>query len=53
MRIKYARKVTFFMWLLYVQLLRGQKRNGLACAAMICPPELPIDEARNEAPRRY
>ena len=40
----------FFMWLLHVQLLEGQNRNGLACVVMICPPELPIDdEARNEA----
>jgi len=38
------------MWLLYLQLLVWQNRNGLACAVMICPPELPInDEARNEA----
>jgi len=38
------------MWLLYVQLLEGQNRNGVACAVMICPPELPInDEGRNVA----
>jgi len=38
------------MWLLYVQLLGGQNRNGLACAVVICPPQLPTDdEARNEA----
>jgi len=38
------------MWLLYVQLLRGQNRYGLVCAVMINPPELPInDETRNES----
>jgi len=50
--MKYARKFSFFiMWLLYVQLLRGEKnRCGLVCAVMSNPPEMPInDEARNEA----
>jgi len=38
------------MWLLYVQLLAGQNRYGRACAVIINPPELPInDEDRNEA----
>jgi len=42
--------VRFIMWLLYVQLLRGQNRYGLVCAVMINPPELPInDETRNES----
>jgi len=49
MRIKYERKCSFFMWLLYVQLLGGQNKYGVVCAVMINPPELPIkDEARNE-----
>jgi len=38
------------MWLLYVQLLGGKNRYGLACAVMINPAELPVnDQARNEA----
>jgi len=45
-----TKSLVFFMWLSYVQLLGGQNRNGLVCAIMICPPELPInDEGRNEA----
>jgi len=49
--MKYAGKLSFFvMWLLYVQLLVGQKRYGLVWAVMINLPELPInDEARNDA----
>jgi len=43
MRMKYARNLSFFiMWLLYVQLLRGQNRYGIMWALMINPPELPI-----------
>jgi len=39
------------MWLLYVELLRGQNRYGLVCAVVINSSELaPINnEARNEA----
>jgi len=52
MRIKYGRKPPFFiMWLLYVQLLGGQNRYGLVLAVMINPPELPNDEAQNDAHR--
>jgi len=51
MRIKYARKFSFFvMWLLYVQLLSRKNIYGLVWAIMINPSDLPIDdEARNEA----
>ena len=51
MRMKYARKLSFFiMWLLDVQLLRGNKRYGPVWGVMINPLEMPInDEARNEA----
>jgi len=38
------------MWLLYVELLKGQNRYGLVCAVIINPSELPINnDARNEA----
>jgi len=48
---KDARKLMFvIMWLLHVQLLKGQNRFGLVRAVTINPPELPIiDEARNDA----
>jgi len=50
MRKNYARRFSFFMWLLYVQVLGEQNRYGLVCAIIIELPELPInDEARNEA----
>ena len=38
------------MWMLYAQLLGGQKRYGLVWTVIINPPELPInDESRNDA----
>jgi len=50
MRVKYARKPFFIVWLLQVELLGGQNRYGLAWAVIINPPKLPInDEARNDA----
>ena len=50
MRTNYARKFSFFMRLLYVQLLGEENRYGLVCAVVINPPELPTDDdARNEA----
>jgi len=50
MRIKYARKLSFFiMWLLYVQLPSRKNRYGLVWTITINPHELPIDdEARKK-----
>jgi len=50
MRIKYARKSSFYHVAVICTISGGQNRYGLVCAAVINPPELPIyDEARNEA----
>jgi len=49
MRIKYARKFSFFYVAVICKTTGGQNRYGLVCAVMINSPELPInDEARNE-----
>jgi len=50
MRMKYARKFSFFYVAVKCTIAVGKNRYGLVCAVMINPLELPInDEARNEA----
>jgi len=49
MRIKYARKFSFFHVAVKCTIAGGQNRHGLVYTVMINPLQLPInDEARNE-----
>jgi len=38
------KRLLFIMWLLHVQLLRGQNRYGFVWAVIINPPELPFSQ---------
>jgi len=50
MRIKYARKFSYFYVAVKCTITGRQNRYGLVCAVMINPLEVLInDEARNEA----